>query len=313
MKKNKEVIKAAHRRGGPLALAAAAAMLPSIAALAVEHDLSPEGTQSVNVVGAVGGTAIIADHFEQPTGTGVFEPFLTLDANGQTSTGNKNIESAYNTDGFTAMYLDQLRPQWNERLRVSDLATLTKDGVNYFGFILDANEPGGDKDLVSIDNIRIYTSSTDNTANVGSDISKLDDLGTLRWAMNDPLVTGITPPDLNGFNVDQWVKLDASQENVEQGSTQSNGGSGKGDMIVYVPQSAFGNSLGTSDFVWFYNLNGVHYSADKDLAAESGYEEWRAVVGPQQVPDGGSTLVLLGTALTALSLIASRRKLAKHA
>lgn len=105
-------------------LIALSAFLPR-AGYAVQYDLSPAGTQSLNVVGDVGGTAIISDFWSQPTGTGVFDPFLTLDANGQTSTGNKNIESAYNSDGHNALYLDGHRPSWNTSLHVGDLAPIT--------------------------------------------------------------------------------------------------------------------------------------------------------------------------------------------
>lgn len=288
---------------------AAIASVPATSS-AVVFDLSPLGSQELSVAGDVGGTAIFADFFTQPTGTGVFEPFLTLDSNGKTSTGNTNIESAYNTAGTIALYLDQHRPAWNTLLRVSDLATITRGNTDYFGFILDANEPGGDKDLISIDNIRIYTSAVDNTALVKSDITKLNLLGDLRWAMNDGLQSGGTP-NLDGFNVDTWIKLDASQENVDQGN--SNGGSGKGDMVVYIPQAAFGNSRGTQDYVWFYNLNGVHYSADKNLAAQAGFEEWRAIKGPPRVrvPDGGSTLALLGLSVGGFGFLRRHLKSSK--
>jgi hypothetical protein len=85
------------------------------------------------------------------------------------SQGNNPIESGYNTDGHTALYLSQQRPEWNTLLRVGDLAQITIGNVNYFGFELDSNEPNGfekdgsAKSLISIDNIRIYTSSTDNS------------------------------------------------------------------------------------------------------------------------------------------------------
>jgi hypothetical protein len=109
--------------------------------------------------------------------------------------------------------------------------------------------------------------------------------------MNDPLKNGSL------YNVDTWIKLDA---NLSDQLKKANGGSGYSDMIIYVPTSAFAGALAT-DFVWFYNLNGVHYTADADLAAEAGYEEWRAAFGPGvNVPDGGATLILLGSALTAL-------------
>jgi len=280
-------------------LTAIAALLPSVAT-AIEYDLTPTGSQSLNVAGDVGGTAIFADFWSQPTGTGVFNPFLTLDSNGQTSTGNTNIEQAYNSAGFNALYLDGHRPNWNTTLRVGDLATIALNNINYFGFILDANEPGNISRLLSVDNIRIYTSPTDNTASVGNNVSNLNNLGTLRWALNDPTTIG------NQFNITDWIKLDASQENIRR---EANGGSGMSDMIVYIPQAAFGNA-GVNDYVWLYNLNGVHYSADRDLAATAGFEEWSAVVRvgppPPSVPDGGMTAVLIALGLICL-IVASYR------
>jgi hypothetical protein len=275
-----------------LGLAAGAA-----SAMATEYDLSPAGSQSFNVAGDVGGTAIVRDYFSQPAGTGVFEPFLTIDANGQTSTGLKTVEQGYNTAGFTAMYLDQLRPQWNKQLTFGSLASLTVNGQQYYGFVLDANEPGSGKSVISIDNFRVYTSATDNTASVGNDLTKLNNLGTLRWALNDPLKTG------PNFDIDNWIKLDSAQENVDAGSNVSNGGSGKSDMIVYVPASAF-VGVKPSDIVTVYNLNGVHYTADGDLAAEAGYEEWRAITS---VPDGGATAILLGAGFMGLVALGRKR------
>jgi hypothetical protein len=269
--------------------------------MATEYDLSPAGSQSFNVAGDVGGTAIVRDNFTQPAGTGVFEPFLTIDSNGQTSTGNTAIEQGYNTAGFSGMYLDQLRPQWNKQLTFGSLADLTVNGQKYYGFLLDANEPGSGKSVISVDNIRIYTSSTVTTGTVGNDVTKLNNLGTLRWAMNDPLKTG------PNFNINNWIKLDSAQENVDAGSNVSNGGSGKSDMIVYVPASAF-VGVNDSDYVWFYNLNGVHYTADGDLAAEAGYEEWRAVTGQHtSVPDGGATAILLGAGFMGLVALGRKR------
>lgn len=295
------------------------ALMPSLAS-ATEYDLTPSGSQSLNVTGDFGGTAIVADYWSQPTGTGVFNPFLTLDAKGQTSTGNNNIESAYNSDGHNALYLDGHRPQWNTSLRVGDLATISLNNVNYFGFILDANEPGSGKSLISIDNIRIYTSATDNTASVQNNLANLNNLGTLRWALNNPTVTSYTTVTTGSgknttttsvpvFDIDNWIKLDSAQENIGRGS---NGGSGMSDMIVYIPQAAFGNA-GANDFVWFYNLNGVHYTADSGLAAQAGFEEWSAVVRstpppppPPSVPDRGATALLIGFGVICLSLAARR-------
>jgi len=178
---------------------------------------------------------------------------------------------------------------------------LTVNGQSYYGFELDANEPGGSKSLISVDNIRIYTSATDTTGSVQNNLANLDNLGVLRWALNNPNQAG------GNFNVANWIRLDAAQENVDAGSNVSNGGSGKSDMILYVPASAFAG-VQASDYVWMYDLNGVHYDADIDLGTTAGFEEWRAVTGPQaKVLDGGSTLTLLGLALAGMG--GFRRKL----
>src|SRR6476660_8370342 len=282
------------------ALLVAIVILPSIAALATELDLSGSAT-SGSLTGAVGGTAIFSETSTHPAGTGVFDPFLTIN-----SQGNSKTEQGYNTDGHTATYLNQQRPEWNNLLKVSDLAKINIGGTNYYAFELDANEPSGTerdhspKVLLSVDNIRIYTSSTDNTGAVQSDVSKLETpspLGTLRFALNDPLKSG------SNFNITNWVKMAANTDGIADAQGH-NGGSGFSDLIVYIPASDFPN---LNDYIFFYNLNGAHFQADVGGdAAEGGYEEWRAVVRTDNVPDGGNTFVLLGSALLALGLVGRR-------
>jgi len=278
-------------------LAAATAILPSIGAFAGELDLSGAAT-SGSLAGDVGGTAIFSEISTHPAGTGVFKPFLTINSH-----GNDPTESGYNTDGHTALYLNQQRPQWNNLLRVGDLAQINIGGINYYGFELDANEPSGSKkdgsskSLISIDNIRIYTSSTDNTGAVQNDQSKLENpspLGTLRFALNDPLQTG------GAYNVHNWVKLDATTDGIAD--TQGhNGGSGFSDMIVYIPVIDFAGAS-PNDFLTFYNLNGVHFNLDvAGTATEAGFEEWRAVV-PEP-----NTVALLSLGLVTLGFAVARR------
>src|SRR5436190_7827168 len=164
-------------------VAAATALLPTNNAIADETDLTAVGVDAPQPVHAtIGGDGLVANYHTQPAGTGVFDPFLTLERAGGTS-----IESAYNTDGANALYLDQQRPAWNQLLKLSDLAVIDVNGGKYYGFELDANEPGANKSLISIDNVRIYTSSSDNTGLVLSDEANLDSLGNLAWAMNNPL------------------------------------------------------------------------------------------------------------------------------
>src|SRR5216117_2551941 len=158
-------------------VAAATALLPTNNAIADETDLTAVGVDAPQPVHAtIGGDGLVANYHTQPAGTGVYDPFLTLERQGGAS-----IESAYNTDGQTgglnganALYLDQQRPSWNTYLKLSDLAILDVNGGKYYGFELDANEPGADKSLLSVDNVRIYTSSQDNTLFVQSDEANLD-------------------------------------------------------------------------------------------------------------------------------------------
>jgi hypothetical protein len=271
-----------------LASASAAVFSAIATASAVQVDLTNNSDYTLKtLVADFGGSALVGNFKTQPAGTGVFDPFLTVHTN-----GSGTVESGFNTSGHSALYLNQQRPEWNNYLRLQDLATITINGKSYYAFELDANEPGNGKSLLSIDNIRIYTSATDNTGLVRNNENKIDLLGTKRFALNDVLKTG------NTYNANNWIKLDANQ-------SQSNGGSGVSDMILYVPVTAFAGALPT-DYVWFYNLNGVHYTADGTLAAQAGYEEWRAVRRIASVPEAGSTVVLLAGALTLLAL-AKRR------
>jgi hypothetical protein len=257
------------------------------------HDLTAPGTDSANVAGVVGGTAIFSDFFSQPTGTGVFQPFTDSQAKQNGPSGSKYIEQGYNSDGQT--YLDAARKPWNHLLKLGDLAKVNVSGREYYAFVLDSNEQGNRGDnLISLDNIRIYTSSTDTAASAQAGGSDLANLGTLRWALNN------APTAVDGpFNVDTWIKLDSNQENTVNG--KSNGGSGKADLIAYIPTAAFAGAQST-DYLWFYNLMGVNENAD------AGFEEWSALKGPQNFPDGGATAMLLGASFLGLAALRKTKK-----
>jgi len=271
-------------------LAVAAGLLPASNAFGTEINLVTPypGSGSFASDTTPGGAAAIYSTIDShPTGTGVFDPFLSYQA--------KVVEEGFNTSqgGPGQGFLDTKRvPQWNHDLHVSDLGvTAGPNGKgSYYAFELDANETGNGNAarLLSIDDIRIYTSATDTARSVGDNAALINNLGTLRYAQNATL--GVTA---------NWVLIDASR--AEGGSTS---GSGSSDMILYVPTSLFTGAAGT-DFLYFYTMNGANNSSD------AGFEEWRALTGPS-VPDGGSTLLLLGSSLTALGFLAGRRGLADH-
>jgi len=288
-------------------LAAAAGLLPATGAYGTVIDftnLNPpvdntgyNGTGSFPTGTSPGGAAALYRTIDTlPAGTGVFDPFLTYQ--------HKGVKEGYNSsDGGNGQgFLDTKRvDQWTHNLYVGDLGVVTVDGKgSYYAFELDANETGvgNINRLLSIDDIRIYTSPTDTAdlpGGVGNNANRIDDLGTLRYAQNATL--GVTA---------NWVLIDASRN--EGGSTS---GSGSSDMILYVPTSLFAGA-DAKDFLYFYTINGVNDGAAEGSQSDAGFEEWRALTAPA-VPDGGSTLLLLGSALTALGFLAGRRGLADHA
>lgn len=245
--------------------------------------------------GTAGPDAIYELIDTHPAGTGVFQPFLSYQ--------RKVTEEGINTSqlGNGQGVLDDKRvPQWTHDLHLNELGTITRGGVSYYAFELDANEKGsGNPDrLLSIDDIRIYTSPTDRFGS-GALISndneahaaiQTDTVGTLRYAQN--ATSGTTA---------NWVLIDASRRT--EGSTS---GSGSSDLLVLVPTALF-RDAGANDFVYFYTLNGVH-AVSEDDGSDAGFEEWRALVGAPAVPDGGSTLLLLGSALIPLGLLRRAKK-----
>src|SRR6266496_5387770 len=174
-----------------------------------------------------------------PAGTGVFQPFLSYQKKG--SEEGINTSQLGNGQGV----LDDKRvPQWTHDLHLNELGTITRSGVSYYAFELDANETGVGQPnrLLSIDDIRIYTSSSSPFVGGGGSIGNdsqahtavnNDTVGTLRYAQNEPNGTA------------NFVLIDASRRT--EGSTS---GSGSSDMLVLVPTSLFAGA-GANDFVTF--------------------------------------------------------------
>lgn len=265
----------------------------------------PSGTTPPSAsTGTAGPDSIYELIDTHPAGTGVFLPFLSYQA--------RDTEEGINTSqlGNGQGVLDDKRvPQWTHDLHMSDLGTITRGSVSYFAFELDANETGSGQPnrLLSIDDIRIYTSHVDRFGTGAASLISndtqahtaiaADTVGTLRYAQN--ATSGTT---LN------YVLIDASR--ATEGSTS---GSGSSDMLVLIPTSLFPttgpNAVLPTDFLYFYTLNGAHDAAGDD-GSDAGYEEWRALT---TVPDGGSTLLLLGSALIPLGLLRARRETSNKA
>ena len=190
----------------------------------------------------------------QPTGTGVIQPFVRVQAD--------VTEEGYNTSGGEPF--DDKAGIWTHDIQFSDLKTtaITINGTAYFQILLDVNEPGGTKSMISLDRLEFYTSAigSKTTTDVAS-------LGTLRWS-------------LDGAG-ESYVLLDASRNN----------GSGSGDMYAYIPISAFAG-VNDSDYIYMYSRFGDQVSADG--STEGGFEEWSLVNNMSAVPEVSALFPIAG-------------------
>lgn len=180
----------------------------SNAAFGILLDLGSSGS------GSAGG-AFFSTTSIQPTGTGVFQPFMTVQ--------NSGTEQGYNssTDNFDT----KRSPQWNHEIKVSDLQVTMLNNAAYYGFVVDINEPnGGGQSTISLDALRIWTSSTLQSS------SSTDALGHFNGSLGNLVFD---------FG-DNTVKYDDQQH-----------GSGSGDLNMFVPVDLFANA-NPNDYVYMY-------------------------------------------------------------
>lgn len=267
-------------------LLGAVGMLISAAAYAYTYppviDLTTAGSSS----GILADGTIWNTLSTDPTGTGVYNPFLREQNNG--------IEEGLNSDASPPPF-DDKAGIWTHSLTLGQLQVSNVGGIDYYRFTLDFNEPNNaNQALLSLDEFRLYTSGTLGGSVLASDIPAM----TLRY-------------DLDA-TIDQDVFLNY---------LVSRQGSGQDDMEVFIPTSYFAGAAST-DNLYLYAKFGAStgYGADDaSLPSQDGFEEWRADLsagstGGSSGSTGGSsgsapepgTLMLLGTGL--VGLMASRKK-----
>ena len=193
----------------------------------------------------------------QPTGTGIFDPFVRIQHDPPPPYG---IEAGYNTDGTIEFQTkDDGGHNWTHSLPLSLLGPVMIGGTEYYQFTLDIDETaakgGNTGPLLSLDELEIYLQAGPAEYPYSSFVNKVYDLD-------------------NGG--DNWILLDYSL----------NHGSGSGDMIANIPTSLFTGG----DYVYLYSQFGLSHNGYKN-AADDGFEEWSANVIP--IPAPGA--ILLGS------------------
>ncbi len=240
------------------------------AAFAATLDLTSGGSGTLN-----GGTFLAPSTDIGSTGTGVFEPFLRIQANG--------TEEGYNTDRSNSDYeFDEKHGVWTHSLQLQDL---TGSGGDY-EFLLDINEPSNNKSVISLDSVRIF--------NVGSD----KDLTGLSFG------DGSNP--FGGAYNEIW-NMDGNEDNqVLLDYNLVGTGSGRADMSLFLSEALFAGVAAT-DYIVFYSAFGNTDDSD------AGFEEWAIRGSDPNDPPGGviplpAGLPLMLSALGIGGLIARRKR-----
>lgn len=230
---------------------------------AVTLDLTAAGSD-----GSING-ALFTTNDAQSTGTGVINPFLRLQANGN--------ETGLNSDSSVANLLEDTKAgSWTHDIMLGDIGTTQINMVNYYIFLLDINQTGSNPEL-SLDTFDLYTRATSITDGTADSLADVQAGGTLRYSMDS--------------GADSNVLL----------NYLLNPGSGGGDLWVFVPVSFFaGASL--TDYLYLY----TQFGFTEGYESNDGFEEWATISSSAPpVPDGGLTVMLVGLGLVGVG--AARR------
>jgi hypothetical protein len=201
---------------------------------------------------ASAGGAIVRQVDAQPTGTGHIHSFVRLQSHG--------IEQGYNTSHRPLQFDEKRDRNFTRDLKLSDVPVVTVNGTAYREFLLDINQKYYSPRL-SLDAVRIYTS---------------EQAGLTRYRHNTQTLGG------------QQAKFDLDAErNVSiMLNARLNAGSGKGDMVLLVPESAFAG-VAANSYVYLYSRFGGIWGG----RANGGFEEWsvRKPCGEPPPPPAGTS------------------------
>jgi hypothetical protein len=206
----------------------------------------PSATPTVDLstVGSYGSIngAIFQQYAPQPDGSGVIDAFVRIQAHGS----QQSVEQGYNTDYRDVQFDENTSPIFTRSLHLSNIPTIDIGGSLYREFVLDINQKSSSA-LLSLDQLRLYVGGAGNLTGYNPSTNQLAGLNPIY--------------DLNASGAGNWILL----------NSKLNPGSGKGNMLAYIPDSLFqGQGQGADPFVYLYSEFGVNQSAN------GGFEQWAA-------------------------------------
>jgi hypothetical protein len=197
-------------------------------------DLSTVGT-----IGTING-AIFRQYSPQPDGSGVIDAFVRIQAHGSQQT----VEQGFNSDYRDVQFDENTSPIFTRALHLGDIPTVDIGGTLYREFVLDINQKSSSA-LLSLDELRFYVGQTGNLTGYNPSTNQL---------------SGLNPVyDLSANGAGNWILL----------NSKLNPGSGKGNMLAYIPDSLF-QGQGANPFIYLYSKFGVNQSTN------GGFEQWAA-------------------------------------
>ncbi len=179
-------------------------------------------------------------------GSGHIDSFLRVQ--------NSPSEQGFNSDATPT--LDAKGGRFTRALALNGTdgipTVVLSDGIAYREFILDINQTGGG--LLKLDRLQLYL--TDSNVLTNYNVAAHD----------------FTSPQPAGANVAKISDMDAGGDNSVL-LANNGSGSGKSDMVLYVPDSLFAASFANANFVTLYCEFGSNPDQPNATAA-GGFEEW---------------------------------------
>jgi hypothetical protein len=204
------------------------------------------------------------------TGTGVYDPFLSIQ--------NSPEEEGFNTDSHD-LPLDGNHDEFTHSVLLSTVPVRTVDGVEYLEFRADLNESNGQNaDLILLEQLKIFQESSPNMVEAN-------------WNGS-----GFYAGDVPEYTIgDNQVLLSAKWD----------AGSGKGDYVFLIPKSNFDFSDTANPYLYVYMKMGLADNHDP-AQSDGGFEEFGVLsvpvvetppsidivkTGPATVAEGGEDVI----------------------